>query len=120
MTWLAPLTDMMLAVAGIQPGMQVLDLAGGTGEPALTIAASVGPDGHVTVTDLVPEMLAAAEAKARARGLTTISVRQAAAESLLFPDQQFDRVTCRLGVMHFADPAQALREARDSSHLRLR
>ena len=111
MAWAAPLTEVMLAVAQLRPGMQVLDLASGTGEPALTLAAAVAPDGHVTATDLVPELLTAAEENARARGLCNVCVRQAAAEALPFPDQQFDLVTCRLGVMHFANPAQALREA---------
>ena len=111
MAWAAPVTEVMLEAAQVRPGMLVLDLGSGTGEPALTLAAAVGPDGHVTATDLVPEMLAAAEEKARAQGLRNLSMQQAEAEALPFPDQQFDMVTCRLSVMHFANPAQALREA---------
>jgi len=71
----------------------------------------VGPDGHVTATDRVPEMLAAAAEKARAGGLANIGFQQAEAEALPFPDQRFDIVTCRWGVMHFPNPGQALREA---------
>ena len=112
MAWAAPLTTLLLEVAQVRPGMRVLDLASGTGEPALTLAAAVGPDGHVTATDLVEEMLAAVGEKAGARGLANVTARQAAAEALPFADESFDLVTCRLGVMHFADPAAALREAR--------
>ena len=44
-------------------GNTTLDLAGGTGEPALTVAERVGPAGSVVCTDLVRPMLAAAEAQ---------------------------------------------------------
>src|SRR5688572_15342656 len=62
-------TEAIVRAAQIEPGMRVLDLAGGTGEPALSLAEAVGPDGHVTATDFVPEMLAVAEENARQRGL---------------------------------------------------
>jgi enediyne biosynthesis protein CalE5 len=105
-------TEAIVEAAQVRPGMRVLDLASGTGEPALTLAAAVAPDGHVTATDLVPEMLATAEEVARERGLDNISFKQADAEDLPFPDESFDVVTCRFGVMFFPDPARALREVR--------
>jgi ubiquinone/menaquinone biosynthesis C-methylase UbiE len=105
-------TQTLLRAARVKPGMQVLDLASGAGDPALTLAEVVGPDGHVTATDLVPDMLAAAEEFARQRGLTNITFRQADAEALPFPDQAFDVVTCRLGVMFFPNVGKALAEMR--------
>ncbi len=54
-------TDNLLIAAGVEPGMHILDLASGTGEPALTLARAAGPDGRVTATDLVSDMLAVAE-----------------------------------------------------------
>src|SRR5262245_59341820 len=111
MAWTTAGPELIREVAQIKPGMRVLDLASGTGEPALTLAELVGPDGHVTATDFVPEMLAAAAEKARAGGLANIGFQQAEAEALPFPDQRFDIVTCRWGVMHFPNPGQALREA---------
>jgi SAM-dependent methyltransferase len=107
----AAATEALLAAARVGPGMRVLDLASGTGEPALTLAERVGPDGEVTATDLVPEMLAAAEDAARARGLRNIRFQQADAEALPFPDAHFDVVTCRFGVMFFPDVGRALGEA---------
>ena len=50
-------TETIVQAARLKPGMKVLDLASGAGDPALTLAEMVGPDGHVTATDLVPEML---------------------------------------------------------------
>lgn len=105
-------TEAIVQAAQVSLGMRVLDLASGTGEPALTLAEVVGAEGHVTATDLVPEMLAVAEESARQSGLTNISFQQADAEALPFPDQVFDVVTCRLGVMFFPNVGQALRETR--------
>ena len=90
--------------------MKVLDLASGTGEPAISIASRVGPEGHVTAMDLSPELLEIAESRARERGLTNFSVQQADAHGLPFPDQSFDLITCRFGVMFFTDVDRALRE----------
>ena len=50
-------TELVVNGAQLQPGMAVLDMASGSGQPSLTIAAKVGPQGHVIATDMVPEML---------------------------------------------------------------
>lgn len=105
-------TDLIVQAAQLTRGMQVLDVAGGTGEPALSLAAAVGPEGHVIATDLVPEMLAVAESSARERGVTNLSFRQADAEALPFPARRFDVVTCRFGLMFCLNAGQALREIR--------
>jgi SAM-dependent methyltransferase len=105
-------TDAILEAAQLRPGMRVLDLASGVGDPALSIAEAVGPPGHVTATDLGPGMIGRAEELARSKGLKNIEFRVANAESLPFPDESFDRVTCRFGVMFFPDQVKALRECR--------
>jgi SAM-dependent methyltransferase len=92
--------------------MKVLDLASGTGEPAITLAARVAPQGHVTALDLSAELLEIATERARERGLTNFSTRPADAHNLPFPDQSFDLATSRFGVMFFADCGKALRELR--------
>lgn len=103
-------TEILVAAAQVRPGMRVLDLASGTGEPALTLAEAVGPQGDVTATDLGPGMLATCEENARAQGLTNITFQVADAHALPFPDAAFDLVTCRFGVIYFADCGQAMRE----------
>jgi ubiquinone/menaquinone biosynthesis C-methylase UbiE len=92
--------------------MNVLDLASGSGSPALDIAEIVGTAGHVTATDLSSKMLAVAEEKARERGLSNISFREADMENQPFQDETFDVVTCRLGIMYARNVQQALREMR--------
>jgi ubiquinone/menaquinone biosynthesis C-methylase UbiE len=109
-TMFAPLTEALIEDAGIGEGQRVLDVAGGAGEPSLTIAERVGPAGAVTCTDAVPEMVAAAESEARGRGLTNITFRQCVADSLPFDNDTFDVVVSRLGVMFFPDPLAAVRE----------
>jgi ubiquinone/menaquinone biosynthesis C-methylase UbiE len=106
----APLTEALIQDAGIGAGQHVLDVAGGAGEPSLTIAERVGPTGAVTCTDAVAEMVAAAESEAQRRGLTNTVFRQCVADSLPFESNSFDAVVCRLGVMFFPDPLAALRE----------
>jgi SAM-dependent methyltransferase len=105
-----PVTEALVEYAGPRPGMEVLDLASGTGEPAISLASRVGPDGHVAALDLSADLLKIAEERARQRGLTNFSARQADAHDLPFPDASFDLVTCRFGVMFFADCDLALRE----------
>jgi ubiquinone/menaquinone biosynthesis C-methylase UbiE len=109
-TMFDPVTEALIDDAGIMEGDAVLDVAGGAGEPSLTIAERVGPTGSVTYSDVVVEMVAAAESEAKRRGLTNVAFRQCSAESLPFEDNSFDAVVSRLGVMFFPDPVAALRE----------
>ena len=109
-TMLAPLTQALIEEAGIVPGQSVLDVAGGPGEPSLTIAEIVGLAGSVMCTDGVAEMVAAAESAAQRLGIRNISFRQCAADSLPFENNSFRTVICRLGAMFFPDPLVALRE----------
>jgi SAM-dependent methyltransferase len=105
-------TEALVEYAQAKPGMRVLDLASGTGEPAISLAARVGPQGHITALDVSMELLAIAEKRARERGLDNFSTRQADAHALPFADNSFDLATCRFGVMFFRDTSVALRELR--------
>lgn len=106
----APITDQLIKEAGIVKGQTVLDVAGGTGEPSLTIAGTVGPTGSVTFTDAVEGMVAAAKSEAQRRGVTNIRFRQCSGDTLPFENAAFDAVVCRLGAMFFPDPLAALGE----------
>lgn len=106
----APLTQALIDDAGIVEGDSVLDVAGGSGEPSLTIAETVGPAGTVTFTDAVAEMVTAAQSEAQRRGLKNITFRPCTADALPFANESFDAVVCRLGAMFFPDPLAALRE----------
>ena len=103
-------TEAILEASQLRPGMSVLDLACGVGDPALSVAAEVAPSGRVTATDLGPGMMSLAEELARKKGLSNIDFREANAESLPFADASFDVLTCRFGIMFFPDLGKALRE----------
>lgn len=105
-------SDLIIEAVGASPGMRVLDLASGTGQPALPLAEAVAPNGSVVATDLVPEMLSVAEDNARQEGVGNISFEVLSAEDLPFPDESFDAVTCRFGVMFFSDVESSMRGIR--------
>ena len=109
-TMFSPLTEALIKEAGIVGGQNVLDVAGGAGEPSLTIAKRIAPTGAVTCTDAVAEMVAAAESEAHRLAVTNITFRQCVADSLPFEGNSFDAAVSRLGIMFFPDPASALRE----------
>lgn len=87
----------------------VLDIASGTGEPALTIAGIVN-NGKVVATDIAEDMLAVAEENAKKLGLKNIEIRRCSADALPFGDHSFDAVTCRFGFMFFPDIQKAADE----------
>jgi len=90
------------------PDMRVLDLASGTGEPGISLAQRVGPQGSVTAVDQSSELLDIAAERARNKKLLNFTTQQADAHHLPFADQTFDLATCRFGVMFFSDAHRAL------------
>lgn len=109
-TMFAPLTAELIKTAGLRAGQSVLDVAGGAGEPSLTITETVGPEGFVTCTDAVPEMVAAARSEASRKRVENVEFHVCTADSLPFPEGSFNAVVCRLGIMFFPDPLAAVRE----------
>jgi len=103
-------TEALVEYARPTAGMQVLDVASGTGEPAISLGERVGPAGHVSGLDLSADLLEIATRRAQQRGLGNVSFHQGDAHKLPFANETFDLATCRFGVMFFADVKQALRE----------
>jgi SAM-dependent methyltransferase len=106
----APITRALMGAAAISEGHRVLDVAGGTGEPSLTIAEAVGESGFVTCTDAVAEMVKAARREAARRDLSNAGFVQSLAELLPVEGDCFDATVSRLGVMFFTNPLAALTE----------
>src|SRR2546428_3703591 len=88
-----------------------LDLGTGPGEPAMSIARMVGPDGRVVGIDLSEEMVQLATRIAKERRIPGGTSRAMDAEKLDFPDESFDTVTSRFGFQTFANPETVAREA---------
>jgi SAM-dependent methyltransferase len=104
------LTEWLCMSSGIAPGMTVLDLASGAGQPGLTAAERVGPSGRIVSSDIAPEMVAAAQRLSTAKGLTNVEHRVIDIESIPYPDASFDAVTCRFGLMFCPDPVKGASE----------
>ena len=100
---LEPATRLALQLAGIRPGMRVVDLGTGTGEVALLVAEAVGPEGSVVAVDRSPEGLAYAETKCADRGVTTIRFVEADVATYV-PDGAVDAVAGPAGAVLPAGP----------------
>ena len=105
-------TEALVDYAEPVAGMHVLDVASGTGEPAITLARLVTEQGRVTALDQSSELLDIAARRAKERHFKNFETRVADVHKLPFPDQSFDLATCRFGVMFFADPVSAMAELR--------
>ncbi len=105
------LNQALIEAAGCRPGHHVLDIAGGSGEPTISVALHVGSEGRVTAVDLAAEMQEGAKRRAAALGLGNIEFTVGDMEALPFAANTFDAVTCRFGVMFPPDRAAAAAEA---------
>jgi ubiquinone/menaquinone biosynthesis C-methylase UbiE len=106
----APVTYALVEDGQIGGKHAVLDIATGPGEPALSVATLVGPEGKIFGIDPIPEMVAAARRAAGHLGLENVQFDVAFADHLPFPADTFDAVISRFGVMFFPSPVEALRE----------
>jgi len=108
--FLGDLTEHVLRLAGLAPGMRVLDVGCGPGEVVFLAAKLVGPEGTVIGVDVSPEAIELARQRTAAIGLTNVHfVTQDLAGSELVLDEPVDALIGRLVLQYFADPAQVLR-----------
>lgn len=110
---LQPVSDRMMELVEIQPGQKVLDVATGLGEPAVTAARMVGPSGRVIAIDIAPRMLEIARMRVDELGLHNIDFREMDAEELDLPEQRFDVILCRLGLMYLPNLQTSLKRIRN-------
>ncbi len=101
----AELTAAMLAMTGVGPGAQVLELACGAGGVGLA-AAERGAE--VVLSDVAPPMVVVAAGRAAGRSNVTTMVLDL--EEIAEPDGAFDVVLCRDGLQFALDPARAAAE----------
>jgi ubiquinone/menaquinone biosynthesis C-methylase UbiE len=109
----APLSERMLDLAGLRPGMRVLDLAAGRGEPAIRAARRVAPTGRVVGVDVSAQMLQMARMRAEREGVENLDLVVTNAETLEGLDPLgFDSTLARWGLMYLDSPVAALAAAR--------
>lgn len=99
-----------VASLDLEPGMDVLDLACGTGASALPAARVVGPTGHVIAVDLAEAMLERGRGKARRAGLDNIDFIAGDMTVTRYPASSFDALICAFGVSMVPDMAGFVRD----------
>ena len=106
LAWLAP------PRAGSTRDMRLLDVAGGTGDVAMSFARMTGPESTAVICDISPEMLEVGRRKVDAAGLSErITCVEGNAEELPFPDRSFDAYTIAFGIRNVTHIDVALKEA---------
>jgi SAM-dependent methyltransferase len=107
-----PLTRRLFELAGLAPGMRVLDLGSGAGNVARLTADLVGPDGAVVGVEHDPAAVALARRRSDLEGTAAgIEYRVGDAQTLEGVEDGFDAVIGRLILLHVTDPIAALRRA---------
>jgi len=98
-----------VAVAGVQHGDHVLDVAGGTGDLARAFASKVGDAGRVVLTDINEAMLRVGRDRLLDEG-RVLPTAACDAEHLPFAEGTFDIVTVAFGLRNMTHKEAALRE----------
>src|SRR5919197_4126079 len=104
-----PVSTWMIDAIAPQPGHTILELAAGIGDTGFLAAELIQPGGTLICSDIVPEMLSAAQRRAEALGIRNVRFRQIDAQRPI--DQaaaSLDAVLCRWGFMLMDDPDAAL------------
>lgn len=89
-----------IAVAKLQVGERVLDVACGNGAATFLAARAVGASGSVVGVDYSHEMVAKAQAQATALRLSNTRFERHRMEKIELPDASFDAVLCIFGLMY--------------------
>jgi ubiquinone/menaquinone biosynthesis C-methylase UbiE len=105
----AAVTRALLEQTRLQPGDAVLDVGSGYGEPGISAATAVAPDGNVTCVDISADMLAFARTRARNAGVTNVAFVEADIETFQLGPASLDAVLSRATMMYLSDPQETLR-----------
>lgn len=93
--------------AGLAAGMTVLDVGCGPGDVMLTAAALVGPTGHIIGVDADPAIIALAQERIAAQGLTNVTFLTGPLESIVL-DTTVDAIVGRKILIHLPHPGLVL------------
>ena len=99
--------DLAARLADMRRGY-ILETAAGTGMVTRALVSALPESLSIVATDLNQPMLDHASSRLPS---TRVTWRQADAQHLPFPDDEFDAVVCQFGVMFFPDKRRAFSEA---------
>jgi ubiquinone/menaquinone biosynthesis C-methylase UbiE len=107
----APEARTAIADVHLPPGSRGLDVGCGVGLYALWLAEAIGPRGHVTGIDRVPERIVAAQRLAGGvLGAERLLFQLGDGTAIAAADEAFDWVWCADVLHHIAEPVLALKE----------
>jgi SAM-dependent methyltransferase len=107
----APFTRRLLARAGIEPGMRVLDVGCGPGDVSLLLSELVGADGSVVGVERDKHALARARSRAVKSDIENVEFVLGDFRDIELDGGPFDALVGRLVLMYQGDPAAAVRAA---------
>jgi SAM-dependent methyltransferase len=108
-----PVSTRMIELIAPQPGHTVLELGAGIGDTGFLAAELIQPGGTLITSDIIPEMLSAAQRRAEALGVTNVRFKQIDAQRPIdLAAASVDGVLGRWVFMMMTDPEAALREVR--------
>jgi SAM-dependent methyltransferase len=102
-----PLTENMLAGAGVKPESQVLELGCGSGDVTLLLASRVGPGGEVVAIDRDQAQLDAAALRVANAGFRNVKFVLAELDNFE-PARTFDAIVGRYFLLYVASPEAAV------------
>jgi demethylmenaquinone methyltransferase/2-methoxy-6-polyprenyl-1,4-benzoquinol methylase len=95
----------------LAPGSRILDLCGGTGDLAILAAKPIGPDGRVVIYDINRAMMLAGLHKVVNKNIAhQIRYVQGDAETISFPDGEFDAAMVGFGIRNVTNMKNGFRE----------
>ncbi|MBC7508255.1 MAG: class I SAM-dependent methyltransferase [Ferruginibacter sp.] len=112
-TWqqqLKPAHDALFALAKIEAGEKIIDVACGTGLITFRALEATAATGFVLGTDLSDKMVEMSTKTATENNLLNVTFERMDAEELKLPDEEFDVALCALGLMYVPSPINALKE----------
>ena len=105
---LSTFLEQIVPTFGLLPGQKILDVGTGTGILIPFLLKAVGPTGQVSAIDYAEKMVKICKAKYAHLPNVTFTVQQV--ETLDFPSQTFDAVTCFGLFPHLENKEKALRQ----------
>lgn len=84
--------ELVIAFAGVKPGMQVADIGAGEGYYTVRLSPVVGPKGRVLAQDIIPETRDRLAGRVQRESLGNVAVRLGAADDPMLPPNSFDRI----------------------------
>jgi ubiquinone/menaquinone biosynthesis C-methylase UbiE len=104
----AHVTERLLSLAGLSPGMRALDAGAGTGAVARVMSRMVGSSGSVVAADRSAERLQHGQELARQAGIENLAFLTVDLEEGSIQAPPFDFVWCRFVFEYLRDPDRTL------------